>query len=345
MADQDGAQPAPQYFQLTEQDAGRRLDQYLTTALGSISRVRVQQMIEQGKVRVNGDSARPSLKLRGNERVEITGTAERPPIKASPEDIPLDVVFEDEWLAVINKPAGMVVHAGAGDEERNRGTLVNALLHRFQNLSGTGGETRPGIVHRLDKETSGLMVVAKTDEVHRKLAAQFASRQVQKRYLALVMGWPEDKGTVSAEISRDRLRPTRMTTRRSGGRAAVSHYRVIRKFQSDLGKFALIEVTIETGRTHQIRVHLASLHHPVVGDTLYGAPKVLRSSTSRSGTGRPSRPSFHADLRELTPGRNFLHAAMLEFVHPATHERIKFERPLPPELLNFLNQLEISASC
>jgi 23S rRNA pseudouridine1911/1915/1917 synthase len=346
MADQDGALAAPQYFQLTERDAGRRLDQYLTAALGSISRVRVQQMIEQGKVRVNGGSARPSLKLRGNERIEITGAAERPPLKASPEDIPLDVIFEDEWLAVINKPAGMVVHAGAGDEERNRGTLVNALLHRFQKLSGVGGEIRPGIVHRLDKETSGLMVVAKNDEVHRKLAAQFASRQVEKRYLALVMGWPEDKGTISAEISRDRLRPTRMTTRRSGGRAAVSHYRVVRKFESDLGKFALIEVTIETGRTHQIRVHLASLHHPVVGDTLYGAPKVLRSaSTSKSGRGRPSRSAIRADSRELTPERNFLHAAMLEFVHPATHERLKFERPLPPELLKFLNQLEIPASC
>src|SRR5215469_9544362 len=239
-----------QAFRATSDDTGRRLDQFLTAALRKVSRARVQELIEQRKVEVNGVVERPSLKLRGDELVEVHGEAERPQLRATPEDIPLDVVYEDEYLAVINKPAGMVVHAGAGDEERNRGTLVNALLFRFQHLSGVGGAARPGIVHRLDKDTSGLIVVGKTDEVHRKLAAYFVSRQVKKKYIALVMGWPAEKGTISAEISRDRLRPTRMTTKRTGGRTAISHYTVKRKLQTSYGKFSLLDVDIETGRTH-----------------------------------------------------------------------------------------------
>ena len=327
-----------QTFHAAPEDKGRRLDQFLTLALANVSRSRVQELIEQRKVQVNGAIARPSLKLRGNERIEVHGQAERPPLKASPEDIPLDVVYEDEHLAIVNKAAGMIVHAGAGDEERNRGTLVNALLFRFQGLSGLGGEARPGIVHRLDKETSGLMVVAKTDEVHRKLAAQFASRQVKKRYIALVSGWPTEKGTIAADISRDRLRPTRMTTRRRGGRAAVSHFVVRRRLETRYGKFALLDVGIETGRTHQIRVHLSSLRHPVVGDTLYGAPRALQARTSlRRGKGEnPNREE------QLLLSRNFLHAAVLEFTHPVTHERVHFERPLPEELQNFLKKLELA---
>jgi 23S rRNA pseudouridine1911/1915/1917 synthase len=327
-----------QSFRVTPEDAGRRLDQFLTGALANISRARVQELIEQHKVQVNGSTARPSLKLRGDELIEIHGEAERPPLKATPEEIPLDIVFEDEYLAVVNKPAGMIVHAGAGGEERNRGTLVNALLFHFQELSGLGGEARPGIVHRLDKDTSGLMVIAKTDEVHRKLAAQFASRQVKKRYIALVSGWPAEKGTVAAEISRDRLRPTRMTTRREGGRAAVSHFVVRRKLETKYGKFALLDVNIETGRTHQIRVHLSSLHHPVVGDTLYGAPRALQvQHTLRRG--QRENPNKEEQL-SLT--RNFLHAGTLEFIHPVTHERMHFERAIPDDLQNFLKKLELA---
>lgn len=324
-------------FRTALEDAGRRLDQFLTAVLENVSRARVQELIEQQKVRVNGATARPALKLRGAELIEVVGEAERPALKAAPENIPLDVVYEDEYLAVINKPAGMVVHAGAGGEERNRGTLVNALLFRFRDLSGIGGEARPGIVHRLDKETSGLMVVAKTDEIHRKLAAQFASRQVKKKYIALVMGWPAEKGTVAAEISRDRLRPTRMTTRRAGGRSAVSHWRVWRKLETRYGKFALVDVAIETGRTHQIRVHLSSIHHPVVGDSLYGAPHVLRVQPSKTSVRGKSQPE-----QQLSLDRNFLHAAALEFVHPATRERLSFERPLPPDLQKFLKCLEFA---
>jgi 23S rRNA pseudouridine1911/1915/1917 synthase len=327
-----------QNFRTTSSDAGRRLDQFLTSVLQNLSRARVQELIEQNKVLVNGASARPSFKLRGDEKVEIIGQAERPPLKAIPEEIPLDVVYEDEYLAVIDKPAGMIVHAGAGDEERNRGTLVNALLFRFQQLSGIGGPARPGIVHRLDKDTSGLIVVAKTDEVHRKLAAYFVSRQVKKKYIALVMGWPADKGTISAQISRDRLRPTRMTTRRVGGRAAISHYTVRRKLQTPYGKFALLDVDIETGRTHQIRVHLSSIRHPVVGDTLYGAPRVLRRQMPNA-RGKAKIESTDA----LSLDRNFLHAVRLEFVHPATHERLQFDRPLPEDLQKLLKQLELAA--
>jgi 23S rRNA pseudouridine1911/1915/1917 synthase len=328
------ASPSLRSFRATPNDAGRRLDHFLTSAFENVSRVRVQELISQDKVRVNGAPARPALKLRGGEVVEVIGEATRPPLRAEPEDIALDILYEDEYLAVVNKPAGMTVHAGAGDHERNRGTLVNALLFRFQQLSGIGGETRPGIVHRLDKDTSGLMVVAKTDEAHRKLAAQFASRQVNKRYVALVMGWPPEKGSIASEISRDRLRPTRMTTRRAGGRAAVSHFRVTRKLETLYGKFALLEVNIETGRTHQIRVHLSSLKHPVVGDALYGAPRILRAKSAAV-----SRHTGAFEEGELTLGRNFLHAAVLEFVHPATHEHMRFERPLPAELQNFLKEL------
>ena len=243
------------------------------------------------------------------------------------EEIPLEILYEDESLAVINKPAGMMVHAGAGahDEARNRGTLVNALLHHLKKLSEVNGELRPGIVHRLDKATSGLLVVAKTDVAHRKLAQQFSGRQVKKTYIALVHGWPKQaSGTIVAPISRDRIRRTRMTTRGREGRDAISHYKVRERMDSRWGKFALLEVRIDTGRTHQIRVHLASLGHPVVGDTLYGAPRLLREIG-----GRPK------DGASPTLDRNFLHAAALEFQHPRSGKPLSFTAALPRELEEF----------
>jgi 23S rRNA pseudouridine1911/1915/1917 synthase len=307
------------------EDAGRRLDQFLTAQLPDTSRARVQQLIEQQKVLVNEVAAKASLRLRGGERIAVLGEVQAPPLRAIAEEIPLDIVYEDGDLAVINKPAGMMVHAGAGatEAERNRGTLVNALLHRFGKLSGVGGELRPGIVHRLDKATSGLIVVAKNDETHRRLAAEFVRRRVKKTYVALVHGWlKQEQGTIASSISRDRVRRTRMTTRRSGGREAITHYRVQRRIDSPFGKFTLLELQIDTGRTHQIRVHLASLGHPVVGDTLYGAPRELQ--------GKDRRASLL---------RNFLHAAALQFQHPRSGLALSFSRPLPEELQQFLQQI------
>jgi 23S rRNA pseudouridine1911/1915/1917 synthase len=313
-------------------DAGKRLDQLLAAHL-DVSRARVQQLISEGKVLVNDAPAKASLKLRGGEGITVLGSAARPPLRAIAEEIPLDIVYEDDDLAVINKSAGMMVHAGAGatEDQRNRGTLVNALLHHFATLSAVGGEMRPGIVHRLDKETSGLIVVAKNDEAHRKLAGQFARREVKKTYIALVHGWvKKDRGTISASISRDRVRRVRMTTRGAGGRDAVSHYSVTRRLDTAFGKFTLVEVKIDTGRTHQIRVHMASLGHAVVGDVLYGAPREMRA---RLG---PATDEGSA----ISLPRNFLHAARLELTHSRTGELVALSSPLPTELQAFLATIE-----
>jgi 23S rRNA pseudouridine1911/1915/1917 synthase len=315
--------------------AGVRLDQFLVGQIPEVSRARIQRSIEQQQVLVQGEAAKASLKLRGGEHVQVLGPPQAEPLRAIAEEIPLEIVYEDDDLAVINKPAGMMVHAGAGatDDERNRGTLVNALLHRFGRLSGVGGELRPGIVHRLDKETSGLIVVAKNDETHRKLATQFSGRRVRKAYIALVQGWlKQDRGTIQASISRDVVKRTRMTTRRSGGREAVSHYTVERRIDSPFGRFSILRVKIDTGRTHQIRVHLSSLGHPVVGDTLYGAQRDLKVPTRAKGD------SVAAPALQLS--RNFLHAAALEFEHPRTGQVVALTSPLPPELESFLLRLE-----
>jgi 23S rRNA pseudouridine1911/1915/1917 synthase len=330
------SEQSPRTIPAPSDAAGQRLDQFLAAHL-NVSRARAQELIASEKVLVNNAPAKASLKLRGDERISILGPAERPPLRAIAEEIPLDIVYEDDDLAVINKPAGMMVHAGAGatDDARNRGTLVNALLHHFATLSGVGGETRPGIVHRLDKETSGLILVAKNDDAHRKLTAQFSRREVKKTYIALVHGWPKkDSGTISASISRDRARRTRMTTRLSGGREAVSHYKVLRHVESVYGKLSLIEVKIDTGRTHQIRVHMASLGHPVAGDKLYGAPAELKPDLRSTPRGKTTT------LPTLSLPRNFLHAAELKFAHPRSGKTISLAAPLPNELKGYLAKLE-----
>jgi 23S rRNA pseudouridine1911/1915/1917 synthase len=329
----------PTALAVESEAVGQRLDQFLAFHL-EVSRARAQDLIVSEKILVNDAPAKASLKLRGGEQIRILGPVTRPPLRAIAEDIPLDIRYEDDDLAIINKPSGMMVHAGAGatEDQRNRGTLVNALLHHFATLSAVGGEMRPGIVHRLDKETSGLIIVAKNDLSHRKLAAQFAQREIKKTYLALVHGTvKKESGTIHASISRDRVRRIRMTTRHAGGREAISHYRVIRRLDTTFGKFTLIEVKIDTGRTHQIRVHMASLGHPVVGDKLYGAPAELRKAAPMPGSAK-NRSSSGAEAISLP--RNFLHAHALELIHPRTGEKIALQSALPEELDAFLKTVE-----
>jgi 23S rRNA pseudouridine1911/1915/1917 synthase len=280
----------------------KRLDHYLQEQWPQYSRARLQAWIKQGRVLVDGAPARASQLIRGGERVEVA-PAEPPPLNAAPEDLPVEVLYEDAAVIAVNKPAGLAVHPGAG---RHAGTLVNRLVHRFQMLSGVGGELRPGIVHRLDKDTSGVLLVARTDAAHRALAAQFAARTVEKTYLALVHGKVRaETGRITKPIARDPVRRTRMTARLGAGREALTEYRVLRRFDN----FTYLEVKIRTGRTHQIRVHLASIGHPVAGDRLYGAP--------------PAR-------------RLFLHAWRIAFVSPATGARVQVEAPLPAEFADWL---------
>jgi 23S rRNA pseudouridine1911/1915/1917 synthase len=311
--------------------AGMRLDAYLAQAIPQISRARAQMLIEAGQVRVSGGVggvARGKQKLHGGEAIEIAGEPRPAPLRAMAEDIPLEILYEDKYLAVVNKPAGMMVHAGAGgtDDARNRGTLVNALLHHMA-LSGVGGALRPGIVHRLDKQTSGAIVVAKDDVTHRKLGEMFARREVAKTYVALLHGTlAGDRVRVGLPVARDVVRRTRMTTRRADGRAAVSHVSVVERLATRYGAFTLVEVTIETGRTHQIRVHMQALGHAVVGDTLYGAPRRIVALRND-------------DQRGLELERNFLHAAHLEFAHPRTGKRVVVDAPLAAELSGFLGLL------
>ena len=334
-------------IEVTAEAKGQRLDQFLAQALTAqgegVSRSRVQLLIDQGDVLVNGLREKASLKLRGSERIDITGEPHPAPLKATAEEIPLDVIYEDADLAVVNKPAGMMVHAGSGQNEdaRSRGTLVNALLFRFKKLSATGGDLRPGIVHRLDKDTSGLIVVAKNDRTHAALAELFASRKIKKSYIALVQGTVERaKGTINASVGRDPMRRTRMTAKPLGdARTAVSHYEVVKRFANRFGKFTLVKVRIETGRTHQIRVHMASIGHPVVGDTLYGGSGQLTDQVaSQAATSKAARRK--AEPERLRLGRNFLHSARLEFAHPKTGKLLELEAPLPAELEEFLTRLE-----
>jgi 23S rRNA pseudouridine1911/1915/1917 synthase len=288
-------------------DAGKRLDQFLRERLPQFSRARLQDWIEQGRVLVDGSPEKRSHLLKGAESVHVQ-PADLPPLRATAEDLPLDVLYEDADVIAINKPAGMVVHSGAG---QHTGTLVNAVLHRFGKLSSVAGDLRPGIVHRLDRYTSGVILIARNDFAHRHLAAQFAGREVEKVYLALVHGHVKnDAGRITSPIARDPVHRTRMTARLVHGRQALTTYQVLKRFEG----FTYLEVKIGTGRTHQIRVHLASIGYPVAGDKLYGAPA----------------SAFV---------RYFLHARQITFASPSTRQRITIAAPLPPDLEAYLAKL------
>ena len=303
---------APLRIELRLDEAGKRLDLVLHQRFPQYSRARLQDWIKNGHVRVNGETCRASHLARQGDAVDVEPAAPAP-LHAAPEEIPLTVLYEDSDIVAIDKPAGMVVHAGAGVHS---GTLVNALLHRFGSLSRAAGELRPGIVHRLDRYTSGVLLVAKNDAAHQRLAEQFASRQVEKTYLALVHGnVKQDRGRIEKPIARDPKQRVRMTARLASGRAAWSEYRVLRRLQG----FTLLEVRIGTGRTHQIRVHLASIGHPVVGDRLYGAPAKI--------AGQPTLPRY------------FLHAHRIKFAQPSTGQPVTIESPLAPELEAWIDNL------
>ncbi|MDQ6759668.1 MAG: RluA family pseudouridine synthase [Acidobacteriota bacterium] len=288
----------------TDQDIGKRLDHFLQEQLPQFSRSRLQEWIKSGLVLVNGRAEKAAHTMRGGEAIKVA-PASPAPLHATAEDIPLDILYEDESVIAVNKPAGMVVHAGAGV---NSGTLVNALLHRFGPLSSAGGDLRPGIVHRLDRYTSGVILVARNDAAHRHLAAQFSKRSVEKIYLTLVNGViAKDQGRIAKPIMRDPFHRTRMTARLETGRTALTDFQVLQRYP----RFTYLEVKIGTGRTHQIRVHLASIGHPVAGDKLYGAP-----------------PSMF--------GHYFLHAHRISFDSPATEQRVTVTAPLSPALSHWL---------
>lgn len=312
-------------FSATAADAGVRLDRFVAFECPELSRTRVQELIEWGRVRVNGKPAsKGSMHLRGSEKITVE-ISERPAIAARPERIPLGVLYEDEDVIAINKPAGMTVHAGAGNVS---GTLVNALLGRGLKLSQGGDPLRPGIVHRLDKETSGVILVAKNDAAHAKLGEAFQQRAVKKTYLALVEGILKGAaGSIELAIGRDPIHRTRMATPRKSWRgAAIANPRAARtdwRALANIDRTTLVEVQLHTGRTHQIRVHFSALKHPVVGDTLYGAAAQWR-------VGKVTLPRL---------SRNFLHAARIGFAQPRTGAWTEVRSPLPQELGDFLHQL------
>ena len=307
----------PQITQVGPEDAGTRLDVYLASQFQDWSRARLQRLIENEDVLVNGKVAKPSYKLREHDEIEVELIAPAADF-FTPENIPLEIVYEDETLAVVNKPAGLVVHPASGTPS---GTLANALAYHFQQLPDRGAGVRPGIVHRLDRDTSGLLVVAKTDAALENLSDQFRDRTVFKSYVALVHGrMAASSGKIDQPLARDPSNRTRMAVVR-GGRNALTLYRVRHAFQ----RFTLLDVELKTGRTHQIRVHLAWLKHPVVGDETYGGG---RDNTIQDA-------QLRARVRNLK--RQFLHAEKLGFTHPATHEFVKFESPMPAELSELIS--------
>jgi 23S rRNA pseudouridine1911/1915/1917 synthase len=311
----DDARPTAARLRVAAEEAGARLDVFVAASLPELSRSRAARLIEDGRVRVNDAPGRKSYPVEAGDRVTVT-LPQPVPSGVGAEALPLTIVHQDEHLAVVDKPAGMVVHPAPGNRS---GTLVNALLHHLDDLSGIGGVLRPGIVHRLDRDTSGLLVVAKTDAAHRALAAALKRREVERVYLAAAWGHlAEDERLVDAPIARSPRHRKRMAVV-EGGRAARTRLRVLERWRAA----DLLRIRLETGRTHQIRVHLAHLGHPVVGDAAYGAG-------GARGVSGPDRPWAETLERRVT--RQFLHAAELAFLHPVSGQPLHFSVPLPAML-------------
>jgi 23S rRNA pseudouridine1911/1915/1917 synthase len=317
-------------FEVLAEETGDRLDHAVAARYPELSRTRVKELIDGELVLVDGKPSKAAHRLHAGEKVAVTPKA-RPPLRAHAESIPLDILFEDADIIAVNKPAGMTVHAGAGNAN---GTMVNALLGRGQSLSQLGDSLRPGIVHRLDKETSGVILVAKTDAAHARLGEAFRQRTVNKTYIALVQGsFETTSGRIELAIGRDPLKRVRMAAENKTGPKSVAKINNAREARTDwltllrIDATTLLEVQLHTGRTHQIRVHFSALKHPIVGDTLYGAAAQL--------------PAGNTALPTL--GRNFLHAAKIAFSHPRTGERLEIRAPLPLELREFLYTLAAAA--
>jgi len=304
-------------------EAGQRLDSYIAAHLTDFSRSRAALLIRQGFIQVDGQPSKPGYKVKPDEHIEVRIPAPTPSELVA-EPLPLDILFEDHDIIVINKPAGMVVHPAAG---HYTGTLVHGILHRCPDLEGIGAEKRPGIVHRLDKDTSGVLVVAKNDPAHHSLAGQFKARSIQKSYLALILGVPKTSGgQIDLPVGRHPVERKKMSTRGSRGRQALTLWKVRERFQGA----ALLEIELKTGRTHQIRVHCQAMGYPIVGDSVYGPKGALKSLAHSS-------PALHRVLKKAR--RQMLHAWRLGFIHPGKDERLSFEAPLPEDMASILEEL------
>jgi 23S rRNA pseudouridine1911/1915/1917 synthase len=309
-------------YRVDSPDVHKRLDVYLAEHNSSLTRSHIKKLIDSQAVTVNNHQVKVSCRLKLGDVIELHIEQPREPLLLA-ENLPLDILFEDDSIIVVNKPAGMVVHPAAGNYS---GSLVNALLYHCSFIQGVGGILRPGIVHRLDKGTSGVLVVAKSDTAHLNLTGQFKNRTVKKVYTAMILGQlPEDRGEINMDIGRHRNDRKKMSIHSARGRTASTHWHVKKRFTD----FSLLDVTIKTGRTHQIRVHLASLHHPILGDSVYGNKKMLSrltNTTLRAHCSRLKRP--------------FLHARLLGFKHPENGDYLEFESPLSPDLRELLSIIE-----
>jgi 23S rRNA pseudouridine1911/1915/1917 synthase len=298
------------------EDRGLRLDVFLAQHLENLTRSQIQLLNRSGSILIEGHPDKSGYRIRGGETIEVDlKSLQQAPL--TPEQMPLQIYFEDNEIAVVDKPAGLVVHPGSGTTQA---TLVHGLLFHFQELSDVGGEARPGIVHRLDKKTSGLLVVAKNNVAHARLSKEFQDRAIQKKYIALVHGkLKQPTGTIELSVGRHPTIRTKMSVSPVRGRSAFTEYRVVEDFRG----FSLLEVRIKTGRTHQIRVHLSAIGHPIVGDDVYG------------------ERSYKEFVRKFgNMDRYFLHAAELRFTHPTTGKPLEFQSPLPPELQNLLKRIK-----